>query len=77
MKDFECVPFGIQLYKFAHEMQIELLLQALDNFFKEPNAEDVFLIFNLYQLLDDDFGLKRCKKVWLYFIFKLLQTILS
>lgn len=53
VSDFKSVLFGIEVYKFAHEMQIVSLTAALDDFFNEPEASDVFAIFNIYQMLSN------------------------
>jgi hypothetical protein len=57
------VSFAVQVYKFAHEMQIEALSKQLTEFFKQPSALDVFAIFDLFCTSDNQLGLERCKKV--------------
>jgi hypothetical protein len=63
VSDFKSVPFGTQLYRFAHLMQIESLLKALDVFFKHPKASDVFAVFEVYHKFGNQRGLDKCKVV--------------
>jgi hypothetical protein len=63
LNDFKNVTFGIKIYKFAHEMQIDSLTEALDDFLKQPTASDVIAIFNIFQLSKNLPGLKSCKEV--------------
>jgi hypothetical protein len=63
--DFEKkgVSFAVQVYKFAHEMQIDALTKQITEFFKQPSALKVFAIFDLFCASDNQPGLDRCKKV--------------
>lgn len=69
LQDFQSVPHAVKVYKFAHQMQIECLLIALDHFFKGVQVADRFLIFDLYKMLDVQLGLESCKKVIGFFSF--------
>jgi hypothetical protein len=62
-KDFKTTPFGIKLYKFAHEMQIDALKDELVEFFKKAKASETFAIFDLYHMTDNQVGLDSCKPV--------------
>lgn len=65
VKDFKSVSFGIKVYKFAHEMQITTLMTVgLTEFFhKTIKATEIFAIFDLYTMSDNQLGLYHCKKV--------------
>lgn len=63
------IPFGVQVYKFANEMQIDSLTNELTNLFKQPSPLDVFAIFDLYCIFDNQPGLEICRKVCAIFNF--------
>lgn len=70
VKDFKSVALGIQVFKFAHEMQIDSLLMTDDivEFFKEnQDASDIFSIFDLYHKYDNQLGIEACKEVRNFF----------
>jgi hypothetical protein len=63
-KEFVSISFSVEIYKFAHEMQIKSLMVVLDKYFKdEANASDIFTVFDMYQTLNDNEGVAWCKKV--------------
>jgi hypothetical protein len=54
----------MDVYKFAHEMQIDCLMTALDEFlFKNISAISVMEVYEFYKLIDHSVGLKTCKEV--------------
>jgi hypothetical protein len=64
VKEFKNASFGAQVYKFAHEMQINLLIQDLSNFFKGIKAAEIFSIFHLCLSLNgNQMALESCKQV--------------
>lgn len=71
MKDFKSVAIGIQVYKFAHEMQIDSLLTNDDivEFFRENQVEasDIFSIFDLFHKYGNQLGIEACKEVRKFF----------
>jgi len=72
VSDFKSVHFGTQLYEFAHLMEIESLLTALDVFFTHPKASHVFAVFEVYHKFGNQTGLDMCKEVDI-FLFHILQ----
>jgi hypothetical protein len=65
VKKLKSVAFGVQIYMFANRMQIKLLPAELDKLFKDTKAADIFAVFNLYQLINNQLGLDTCKhQVW-------------
>jgi hypothetical protein len=55
--------FAVQVFKFAHEMQIDALAKKLSDSFETPSALDVFATFDLFCTTKNQPGLDRCKKV--------------
>ncbi|XP_059486521.1 kelch-like protein 41 [Neocloeon triangulifer] len=52
-----------RLYQFAHKWQIQSLLEATDLFLREPLPENVAFVYDVFKLLRNEEGLKRCMKV--------------
>jgi hypothetical protein len=66
VKEFRNASFGAEVYKFAHEMQIESLTEDLGNFFEGTKAPEIFAIFDLYLRLDgNQTALETCKQVFI------------
>jgi hypothetical protein len=63
VKKLHSVPFSIQVYKFAEEMQIKGLTKELDKLFKGLKAGEIFQVFNMYSLINNQAGIAFCKKV--------------
>jgi hypothetical protein len=63
VKDFKTTAYGINLYKFAQEMQIETLTDELVEFFKQTKSSEIFALFDLYQMTGNQVGLRNCKEV--------------
>jgi hypothetical protein len=64
VKNFQNATFGTEVYKFANEMQISALTKKLIVFLKETNRPaDVFTIFDLYAMFEDQLGCDSCKLV--------------
>ena len=64
VKNFKSATFATQVYKFADEMQISALTKELVNFFKDEitKASEVFAIFDLYVISDNQLGSDSCKQ---------------
>jgi hypothetical protein len=63
-KEFKNVTLAMDVYKFAHEMQIDCLMTALDEFlFKNISAISVLEVYEFYKLIEHSVGLKTCKEV--------------
>lgn len=67
-KDFKSVDFGLKVFKFADEMQIDDLIKELDKFFKSSMKKlspdmNIFPIFDLYNLLEYKQGVNWCMQV--------------
>jgi hypothetical protein len=63
VKEFKDATFGVQVYKFADQMQIGALTRELVNFFNESNkASEVFAIFDLYATSGNKLGCDSCKQ---------------
>jgi hypothetical protein len=64
VKEFKNASFGAEVYKFAHEMQIDWLIQDLIKFFKGIKASEIFPIFDLYLRLNgNQMALESCQQV--------------
>jgi hypothetical protein len=63
VKDFISTDFGVNLYKFSQEIQIDTLTDALVEFFKETKSSEMFSVFNLYHSTGNKVGLENCKLV--------------
>jgi hypothetical protein len=64
VKEFRSISFGVEVYKWAHEMKIKPLVEVLDQYFKEEaKATEMFEIFDLYVRLNNHVGLEWCKNV--------------
>ena len=68
MKDFKKTAFGVNLYKFAQEMQIDTLKEELIEFFKKTKSSEIFALFDLYFTIGNQVGLDSCKLVRKSFI---------
>ena len=55
--------FGIALYKFAQEMQIDALTEALVENFMPIKSVEVFVLFDLFHASGNQVGLDNCKLV--------------
>jgi hypothetical protein len=61
---------AVQAYRFAHEMQITCALKSLDRMFeRDVTASDIFLVYDLYKLVDDETGLAHCREVNAFLFF--------
>jgi hypothetical protein len=58
----------VKLYKFAHRMQIEALIDELDEQFKQVKPDEVFQIFDLYHVLCKNklFNLRKVRQSLFY-----------
>jgi hypothetical protein len=64
LTDFKDVPFAVQLFKFAHEMQLDYLANDLIKFIRvNVKPGEVFATFDLFKGLDSSAGLKVCSEV--------------
>jgi hypothetical protein len=64
VKDFRSISFGVEIYKWADEMQITSLVAVLDKYFKdEAKATEIFELFELYFKIGNKAGVEWCKKV--------------
>lgn len=54
---------AIQVYLFAHEMQINTFLKALDAFFAKVDASEIFPVFDMYKMIGNEVTLDTCKQV--------------
>jgi len=63
--DFKNVLFGIQIYKFAHNTQINSLMnKGLIQFFGDKiKTSNCFAIFKVFHFYGDKLGLELCKEV--------------
>jgi hypothetical protein len=74
VKEFQNASFGVEVYILADMLQIKLLIQDLDEFFKEEmKTSEIFAIFDLYLWLGGNkkMELERCKRVIILFTMKL------
>jgi hypothetical protein len=63
-KEFKNVDVAVDMYSFAHAMQIDCLTSALNEYLSnECSATSVLKIYELYKSIDHDIGLAACKKV--------------
>jgi hypothetical protein len=60
---FETTAFGVKLYKFADEMQIDTLTDELFKFLNHTKSSEIFALFDLYHSTDNQVGLDHCKDV--------------
>jgi hypothetical protein len=63
VKDFKSTAFGVKLYTFAQEMQIETIKEELIEFFKKTKSSEIFALFDLYFTIGNQVGLDNCKLV--------------
>lgn len=63
MEDFADVQLAIQVYLFAHEMQINSLVKVLDVFFTKVEASEIFAVFDMYKMMGNENALDTCKQV--------------
>jgi hypothetical protein len=64
LRDFKDVPFAVEVFKFAHEMQLDYLANDLIDFIKvEVKPDKVFATYDFFIKMDSDAGLKVCSKV--------------
>ena len=70
MMELQSIPkaLAVEVYKFAHKMQINQLIDKLDDYFKAASPSDVFSIFDLYKFLAHEAGLESCRKVCLIYL---------
>jgi hypothetical protein len=63
--DFENFKFAIEVFEFAHKMNIKPLMKALDQFFDDlPEAvDDICDIFDFFQLAGNKLAIHICKQV--------------
>lgn len=67
MTEFQSVPLAVKVYKFAHKMQINQLMEKLDEYFKAASPSDVFSIYDFYKIVGNEAGLDTCRKVCPYY----------
>jgi hypothetical protein len=72
--DFKTAAFGIKLYEFAHEMQIDTLKEQLVEFFKQTKPSNIFALLDLYKKTGNKVGLENCKKVREFFFFLSMKS---
>jgi hypothetical protein len=61
--DFKSTNFAIKLNEFAHEMQINSLTRALQEFFKTAVITEIFALFDYFRATGNQAGLDNCKMV--------------
>lgn len=58
------IKFTVDVYKFAHEMQITSLLKPLESKFAQVRADQVMAVFDAIRMFDEQEALMaHCKKV--------------
>jgi hypothetical protein len=63
-KHFKDTSLAVQVFRFAHEMQIELLVQEAEEFIIDSlDAVCVFAAFDLFKFLENEAGLQKCKEM--------------
>ena len=63
VREFKDVQFAIDVFKFAHEMQITSLMHALSKFFETNGTGNALLFYEICTQLDYQQGSQMCKKV--------------
>jgi hypothetical protein len=53
----------MEVYKFAHEMQITSLMHAVNEFFKTVRTSEVLDVFAFCIDMDNNQGLQNCQEV--------------
>jgi hypothetical protein len=62
--DFKSTAYCVNLYKFAHEMQIDTLKDELAEFFKQTKkSSEIFALFDFCFTSGNQVELKKCKLV--------------
>jgi hypothetical protein len=62
--EFRSVPFAVTVFKFAHEMQFDLLANDLIEFIgAKVKPEEVFTTFDFFRQIDSIAGVKKCSEV--------------
>jgi hypothetical protein len=62
-KHFESVAFAMQVYTFADRMQMEILMNELDKYFKQcAVVSEFFALFEMYRCLGREEGLLWCRR---------------
>lgn len=67
MKEIKDVQLAVEVFKFAHEMQINSLMHAVIESFKAIGADDVLPFYALCTRLEHQRGLEMCKTVSILF----------
>jgi hypothetical protein len=60
----------MEVYKFAHEMQITSLMHAVNEFFKTINTTEALAVYLFCIQMDNEQGLQNCHEVICKFLHK-------
>jgi hypothetical protein len=61
-KQFKDTSLAVQVFRFAHEMQMDLLVEEAEKFIVDSlKAADVFAAFELFKFFNKQDGLQKCK----------------
>jgi hypothetical protein len=65
-KEFKDVKFSMDVFRFAHEMQLTSLMQSINEYLAKSqiNASDALEIFHVCMRTDNQQCLEICKQVY-------------
>jgi hypothetical protein len=64
LTDFKDVSFAVEVFKFAHEMQLDYLANELIKFIRvNVKPSEVFATYDFFKKMDSSAGLKVCSEV--------------
>jgi hypothetical protein len=62
-KEFYDASFAVEIYKFAHQMQIDNLVSDVGKFFYDVSPDKLIPVYNLFSLTNNEKGLDNCRIV--------------
>jgi hypothetical protein len=74
-KDFKDALVAVDVYKFAHEMQLDNLVASAGKYLHDVSPDNLIPVYNLFTLTSNEEGLKNCREVGyvlIYFVNLLL-----
>jgi uncharacterized protein (DUF608 family) len=62
-KEFKDASVAVDVYKFAHEMQLDNLVADAGKYLHDVGPDNLIPVYNLFALTSNEEGLKNCREV--------------
>lgn len=73
-KDFINATLAVEVYKFAHEMQLDNLVADAGKYLYDVGPDNLIPVYNLFTLTENQQGMENCRMVSSYLFCELSHS---